>query len=247
MSATGKKEGTMSAQFVTRTTLRQLYADATHEGHLRGFAKNPNLAFPLFEGEAPLGRRTLAPALKPGEISVIRMQAETGEYTQSTTPITSGEVDEDLEFFLNQSDQIPTALAADVIVDDDDGRILVAGGILIQSLPDGDTAHLEHIKASLRDGLLVRNLVHPGRSAHDLARALMPEAKIIDALPLKWQCRCSMEKVIDSIRLLGPTDLAEMIEANKDVVVHCDLCSSHYVVTPNEIAKLFEAQIKARG
>lgn len=238
----------MSAQFVTRTTMRQLYADATHEGHLRGFAKNPNLAFPLFEGETQLGRRTLAPALRPGEISVIRMQAETGEYTQSTTPITSGEVDEDLEFFLNQSDQVPTALAADVIVGEGD-RIFGAGGLLVQALPDGDTVRLEAIRASLRGGRFTECLssILPNRSAHDLIREFLPDAKIIDALPLKWQCRCSMEKVMDSIRLLGPTDLAEMIEANHDVVVNCDLCASRYVVTPTEIAKIFEAQIRARG
>lgn len=245
MSTTAKRNGTTSVQFVMRTTLRQLFADATHDGHLRGFAKNPNLSFPLFEGETLLSRRSLTPALKPGEISVIRMSDRAAEYTQSTTPITKGEVDEDLEFFLNQSDQIPTALSADVMADAE-GVVIRAAGVLTQALPDGDVERLERIRTNLRDGQLTRHLSRE-LAAHELVEAMFPDARTIDAVPLGWQCRCSMEKVLGSIRMLGPTDLAEMIEANREVVVNCDLCAHRYVVEPSEIAKIFKAQIKARG
>ena len=60
VALTSKRRGVTSFQIVTRSNLRQIYADATHEGHVRGFAKNPSIDFPLFEGERYDGRRSIA-------------------------------------------------------------------------------------------------------------------------------------------------------------------------------------------
>ncbi len=137
------RHGLLSFQLIGRGQLRTVFADMTHEGHLRGYVKNPHIGFPLAPGEDRSLRIAVGHAIAPGSCSMIR-EPEKTDFVQSTTDLVSGEIDEDIEAALRQSDQIVTSLCCDVLLDD---RLSVrhAGGIIMQPLPHGDAEVLENL------------------------------------------------------------------------------------------------------
>lgn len=225
--------------------LRQVYADTTHTGNLRGFTKNISLNLPVTSSEEILGRRELKVALLPGKLSVVRAKGD-GEFAQGTVSLISGEIDLDVEYFLEQSDQVPTALGCEVLVSPDD-QIHNAGGIIVQALPGGDLDVLANIRRHIHSRELV-DVLRGGGDALAILAALAPGAELVEApRSIQWKCRCTREKVLGALALLHPSELASMVDQGESAKVGCDLCGTQYVVEPAEILQVFFGTIKAQG
>jgi molecular chaperone Hsp33 len=245
VALTAKRRGTTSLQVLTRSRLRQIFADVTHDGHGRGFVKRTDLAFPVMSGEQANGRRNIALAVLPGKLSVVRSSGD-GRYTQSTTDLVSGEVDADVDHFLEQSDQIPTALACDILMTED--LVETAGGALIQGLPGGDGERLARLRSTLREeGFADKLRLHAGDPVA-LLRAIAPDATVIEApAAIQWKCKCSKPRVLAALKMLSPQDLAELVAKGDDVRVGCDLCGASYEVSASDIEQVFLSGIKSQG
>lgn len=240
-----RRHGSTSLQIIGKSRVRQVYADVNQEGHGRGFAGNPDLAFPLLGSELPGGRRSVAMAVLPGTLHVIRAH-ESGQYTHSTTALVSGEVDADVEHFLEQSDQIPTSLRAEVLLGPR-GDVDAAGGVLVQALPGGNLERLGALRARLEGDGLSALLRAEGDPARLLAR-LAPDAAIVaPPHPVAWRCRCSRARVLTILSAMGPTELAEMVAAAEPTIVTCDLCGTKYELAEAELEDILRANIKAEG
>ncbi|MEL7370645.1 MAG: Hsp33 family molecular chaperone HslO [Myxococcota bacterium] len=240
-----KQPGSLSLQILSQARIKSMFADCTHEGHLRGYAKETTLAFPLSASERTSGRRTVGAAVAPGKLSIVRLDAE-GRYGQSATPLVDGEIDTDLEHFIDRSDQVDNALRIEVRLDDL-GRITRAAGVLIQALPDGDRSHLAELRQKLHEGLLADQLIR-GMEAQELLTAIDAQATPVDQpLPLRWRCRCSHERVLRSLVLFEVQGLMELIEADEPVEVRCDLCTKTFSVSVDEIRTILEKVIKAQA
>lgn len=244
VALTAKREGTLGAQVTTLGRIRQLMVDANHQGHLRGYARAPELAFPMSAEERRTGRRSVAAGTLPGHLSVVRRNAQ-GEYTRSAVDLVSGEVDRDVEHYLVHSDQVPTVLVADVFLQDND--VVMSVGALIQAMPDGDRAHLETLRARLMDGGLLA-LARDTPDPQQLLGVIQPDAEIVEApVIFTWRCRCSHERVVSSLQLLEAEELAEMIEAGTPAEVACDFCGSQYRVSADEMRAVFRLIARAEG
>jgi len=236
MAATSKVEGKTSLQVLSRGRTGQLLVDATHDGKLRGLIKNPDLAFPQVGRAVRGGRRSVGAAVQPGELSAVRRRP-TGEYFQSMTPLATGEIDDDLESFLERSDQVPTVLVADVLLDRK-GEVIRAAGVLVQALPDGDRERLRKLGRELGDGRFAE-LLERASSIEDLLGAAVPEAERVEEdLALAWHCPCSRERAENAVRLLGQPEVARMVVESEPVVIDCDFCRSHYELTVEDLAQL---------
>jgi molecular chaperone Hsp33 len=245
LAITGKHEGSTSVQILSKSRIGQIYADCTDDGDARGMARNPDLAFPVGEAERASGRRSLHLAVHPGRISVVRRVAS-GEYAQSSTQLVTGEIDEDIESYVVHSDQIPTVVACDVVLGEEDA-VVAAGGVLVRTMPDGDRDELGRVADRLRGGALARAL-EASPSAERLLELAAPGAEVVDApSPLRYRCRCSRERVLASLRMFPVEDLASMVGDAKPVEVNCDLCGRKYPVQPEDLLRAFEDLIKAEG
>jgi len=69
-------------------------------------------------------------------------------------------IDEDLQHYLDHSEQMPSALGCEVLLDAQ-GGVLRAAGVLAQTFPGGDTEVLDQVRASIRDGALADLLRQP--------------------------------------------------------------------------------------
>ncbi len=237
--------GSLSLQVLSQGRIGTMYADSTHEGHLRGYVKDPALTFPLSRTERETGRRSVGAAVVPGRLSLVRIDAQ-GRYTQSATPLVSGEIDADVEHFIAHSDQVDNAFCCEVQLDDD-GRVQRAAGAMIRALPDGNRAHLALMRERLAAGQFTE-LVRRGLDGQAILSSLDGEAEPVDApTPLRWQCRCSYDRVKRSLALFDVKGLIELIEENEPVNVRCDMCTKAYVVPVDDVRGLLEQMIKARA
>jgi molecular chaperone Hsp33 len=245
LAALVHKRTAISLQVLADRHLRQMFADATPEGHLRGYSSNPTLVVSRPGGDGREGRRSIASAVGRGTLSVIRY-GEGHEFTQSTTELVSGELDLDVEHFLSTSDQIPTALACDVILDDDE-QITHAGGMIVQAMPDAPANAVEAVRGRVHEEfprLLTRHAANPVT----LMRSILPDAAVVQApVPLRWQCRCSRQRAFAGLKMLPPGELAQMVDTKEVAEVTCDFCHTTYSIPSDEVEQAFLETITARG
>jgi molecular chaperone Hsp33 len=115
-----------------------------------------------------------------------------------------------------------------------------AGGLLVQAMPGVTDATLSKLEANinamgtftntlkLENGLLgVVNLALDGLGFEPYE----------NALELRWQCRCSRDKALQSLTFFGDVERQDMIENGGQEVV-CHWCNEKYLIQPSELSKL---------
>lgn len=236
-----RRPGVTSIQVLSQSRIGQVFADVTEEGWLRGYVKNTALNYPIILSEDLLGRRTIGPAVAPGQISVVRM-GERGEYTQSATPLADGEIDSDVDYFLNQSDQVASILRCDTLMDKH-GDIVTAGGLLIRALPDSSMDAMHELR-ELVHGRHVEDLLRQGAGAEALLRSVTPEGSNPEpAIYPVWRCRCSKEKVLATLYMLDVMEITQMVAADEPVEVRCELCNTLHRVDVPELESMMQAKV----
>jgi molecular chaperone Hsp33 len=224
-------------------------ADVTPAGEgtrdVRGYVVRPDaeLAGPAAEG-APR-RRPLVQAIgRHGVVHVLRDLGLKDRYGGQSALVT-GEIDEDVEAYLRQSEQIESALGCEVVLDDD-GKVAMAAGLLVQLMPAGQgppaggaatpTGLLRDVQHRLRTGVLFDALVEHqatldgGQLAAVLLAALLPDSKvqILDRTPLRFHCHCSMDRVEEMLLGLGAAELQDMLAQDQGAEVICNFCNDAY-------------------
>jgi molecular chaperone Hsp33 len=235
--------GPMSLQVLGDGHLGQAYADITQEGAMRGYVKNPTLAFA--QGTDFRQRLRVGPALGQGSLSVIRL-GQGREFAQSTTDLLSGEIDADVEHFMGASEQVPTALYCDALLGDKQ-VLSAAGGLIIQAMPDADTGTIKKIKQDIKQIMQDKASLLATDPA-TIVQTLLPNAQAsASPRPLLWKCRCSQERANAGLAMLGAKELAAMVDANEPASISCDFCNTTYHVEPNMIEQVFLSTITAKG
>ena len=231
-----KDDERLTLQVIGDGPLRGVTVDARSSGGVRAYVKR------LDGGAlaaAPTGQRaSLAGALgRDGVVSVIR-DVGLKENFSGQTPLVTGELDTDVEHYLNNSEQIDSALACDALfLTSAPANIVVSAGILVQALPGGAGAALvQRARAILRDGALPRALVaEPSLSAAALAHAVLAglgdparALRLLDERAVRFECPCSRARAATSLALLGSGELAAMIVEDGKAEVICEFCREHY-------------------
>lgn len=236
------REGGLSLQMVGNGELGQVFADVNDEGHLRGYVRNPAVEMPSeFQ---PTGKHTspIGPLMGTGEVSMIRMGLD-NNYVQSTTLFEAGEIDSDIRDCIEQSDQIPTQIYCSVILNRHN-VVEAAAGIIVQGMPDTNLEAFHEISNILSGGgFLKLHELFPA-DWKEIVHAVAPTARVLNGdRDLKWQCRCSYEKVLGALKMFGPTDMADMIQKNESPEVVCDFCKKIYTIEQDEVLKLYSKTI----
>jgi len=215
--------------------LGHLVAEAGVDGRVRGYVGHPEADVPLSEkGKLDVGR-----LIGPGELRVMR-SLPNGEIYDSSVPLVSGEIAEDLAHYLLKSEQIPSAVLLGVRVSPE-GPVEAAGGMVVQVLPGAPEEAIARLEENLK-GL-------PGFSALLKEKGLLGAVREVlkglgfeptdlgEGIPIRFACRCDREKARDSLRFFGPEELREMAEEGGAEVV-CRWCGEVYRLSPEELRAL---------
>lgn len=206
-------------------------------GNVRGCVTEPKV--PLVEkhpGKLDVG----ATVGTDGTITVIRDLRMKEPYIGSTQ-LVSGEIGDDVTAYFAQSEQVPTACALGVLVDRDQS-VKVAGGYLVQLLPDTPEEVIDKLEAGIQKAGAVTAMLEAGLTPEDILGQVCGDLGVVflETTEVSYKCYCSRERVESALISLGRQELTEIAQENKDFPVECQFCDQVYTFTPEDIRKLLE-------
>lgn len=221
MSATLKYEGRLCLQVRLPGDVSLIQAETTDTGEIRAIAR--------YDESKSIEEIELI-----GGQLVITLEPAVGKPYQGVVPLDSNKLNESLEFYFSQSEQLGSRFWLEC-----DGTI--ASGFMLQQLPaseQGDADawdRLSHLASTLKPEELLtldnETLLH--RLYHE------EDVRIYDQEPLRFACTCSKERIGNAIHQVGFEDLMGVIAEQGKVSVDCQFCLQHYSFNKEQIANLF--------
>jgi molecular chaperone Hsp33 len=157
--------------------------------------------------------------------------------------LVSGEIGEDLVYYMAKSEQTPSGAGIGVFVRPD-LTVEAAGGYLVQLLPgvpDDEVAALEARAAGLPHPT---ELIRSGTTPEQILEALFPEGfELLDRYPVAFHCPCSRERFESAIVSLGEDEVRRIIEEEEQpyTEVVCHFCNEAYHFSPVEMREILDA------
>ena len=216
--------------------LGTLVAISDSNGNCRASVTNPEVELPLSAN----GKLDVGTAVGTNGLLVVIKKPPQGEPYLGQSRLVSGEIAEDITHYYATSEQIPTVCSLGVLVDKEDHKVLLAGGLLIQALPDADDAALERLEQNIKDLPSVTTMLAQGLSLKEICEKALSgfEIEVLDEYEVNYACNCSMDKVMQALASLPAQDLTEMARAEGNIEVKCEYCGHNYEVSPSDITFL---------
>jgi len=208
-----------------------IVVDGNAKGTVKGYLQNPHVHLPLNEKhkidvKAAVGTN--------GFLAVTKSQGVGDPFT-GQVPLVSGELGEDFTYYLAQSEQIPSAVGLSVFVNEDN-TIGVAGGFLVQVLPNATDEAISSLEGKLKDLPLVSQLLRDGKTPEDILNLLFDgDVKVLDNMPVKFECDCSKERFAESLMALPKHEVQAMIDEDQGAEAVCHFCGNKYQFTVPEL------------
>lgn len=230
-----KNKENVSVRINGNGPLGAIHVDAFSDNTVRGYVDNPHTEVPLkHEGKLNVG---LAVGID-GDVQVTRFTKLRQDYT-SRSPLQSGEIAEDLAYYLYMSEQVPSTISLGVLVAPE-GNTIVAGGFMVQALPDANDEALAIIEKNINDlGPITRYLKdHP--NGEGLAEAVLKGLTFNEVYtsPVKFQCTCSKERFEHILMTLNKKDKDEILQDEQTELV-CHYCNEKYHYSQDYLKELF--------
>ena len=223
--------------------LKSIYAEASFEGHVRGYTPRPQYEPASYENGL-----NVREAIGIGLLNVSRHQPFQKQPFHGTVEIVSGEIGQDIAHYLHQSHQIRSLVSLGVYLDTY-GKVKAAGGVLIEVMPGVDEAVVDLIQKNYDDKKPnISQMLLDGAAPIDLVKPFL-EGIPFEELPhdhsVEYFCPCTQERVVRALETLGEADLEDMIQKGEAADVTCQICGKPYSVSTEEIQKIKERVHKA--
>jgi molecular chaperone Hsp33 len=206
----------------------------------RAYVRVPHAELPLNAA----GKFDVAGAIGAGTLHVTKAYEE-GQPYSGVVPLQSGELAEDLAFYLLKSEQIPSAVALGVLADP--SGVVAAGGVIAQVLPDADERAIALLERRALELPPITALIAAGANAHELVKRFAGDAVLRPerTLEVGFACRCTRERVETALAGLGADELLKMSRERPQTDATCEFCKSVYVFSAAELAGLVTLLKKA--
>ena len=228
-------DGQMTMQAQTEDGVIDLLVCDYRAGELRGYARHDRSRLDEL-GPNP----SLFSLFGQGYLAVTFDLAATGQRYQGIVPLEGTSLAEACESYFFQSEQVPTLLRVGVR---SDANGTVAGGILVQHLPEGeegrerlhvrlDHPEWEHV-AALAGSLRHSELVDPTLGLQSVVWRLFHderEVRVDAGVPLHRGCRCTVQHFQDVLSRFPESEREGMKDEQGNIVVDCAFCSKEFVI-----------------
>jgi molecular chaperone Hsp33 len=217
--------------------LGRILADARGAGTVRACLERRLDATTPPERDAS-GRASIGAFVgRSGQLLVTRDLGLEHQY-QGVVELASGEIDEDLERYLEHSEQIPSAMRSEVVLDQG-GEVVRAAGVLCQSFPGSEGEALVGVRETLQGGAL-GELLGRDRSLDELLgfALLGARGETMSEHALAFRCTCGPARARQVVTALGPDELDEMSREREPTEVRCSYCGERYAIAPAELGGL---------
>lgn len=223
-------QGQLTMQAQTQDGVVDLLVCDFRGGELRGYVRFDRARLDDL-GPTP----TLHALFGNGYLAITFDLATSGQRYQGIVPLEGETLAQACESYFVQSEQIPTLIRVSAR---SDAHGCVAGGLLIQHLPEGeegrerlhvqlDHPEWEHMRI-MGDAITNSELVDPSLDLESLLWRLFHEereVRVEQGVPITKGCRCTGDYYRSVLSRFGATELAEMRNDEGLILVDCAFCS----------------------
>jgi len=154
-------------------------------------------------------------------------------------------IEEALSQHLNRSDQVDVVLRVHSRLDKD-GQIAVAGGVLLERLPeDPKQPWLTHAEFADRYGILKQQPVEEVLTAFAFGMVAGEKVELLEGRSLYWRCSCSTERIEQMLCGLGSDELQQMRDEDGQAEVTCHFCTEAVVISAERLDELIATLVDA--
>ena len=212
--------------------LRRVIAEADDAGNLRGMVGDPRAEVE----HTAAGKLAVGRAVGRGMLRVIHEQ-DAGSY-HSQVELVSGEIGEDVSHYLDQSQQVRSAVLLGVLARPH--GVASAGGMIVEVLPGASPAVVDLLEANVANVAAVAGvsrLVEAGGMDEVVETVLAGlDRHELESRTLHYRCRCSRERLRHHLALLGEEDIASLRLDDGSVEAECVFCASTYQFSAGELS-----------
>ncbi|WCT72346.1 Hsp33 family molecular chaperone HslO [Sphingomonas naphthae] len=184
-----------------------------------------------------------------GYLAITFDQAVTGERYQGIVPLEGASLAAAAESYFAQSEQIPSLVR--IAVEDRGAAGHIAGGILIQHLPEGeegrerlhtrlDHPEWEHV-AALGQTVAPAELTDETLALDRLVWRLFneeDEVRTLGTTPLAKGCRCNPDHIQSVIARFPPEERGEMADEAGLIHVDCEFCARRFSIRADDLERV---------
>ena len=224
--------------------LQGLMVDAGRDGTVRGYVGNPELELNLVKTQLGEYSFDLAKATGTGYLHVTRDEGK-GEPFNSTVELVCGGIGEDIASYLLHSEQTQSAVFVGETIQKDE--MLCAGGLIAQILPKGleDKSTIKLLEDTCQNiQCFSDQLLESKDNLQSIFQSLFPDLNPEpinthnSTQKIKFQCRCSRERSLSALKLLGDDELKKILTEDRKAELICQFCKSKYLVEEEELKTL---------
>lgn len=208
----------------------RVLAEADDQGNLRGVVGDRSVQVP----DWPNGKLAVGRAVGKGFLRVMRHFGGGATY-QSQVELVSGEIGDDVAYYLEQSEQTRSAVLLGVL-----GRktgVAAAGGMIVEVLPGAPEEILSRLERNLAEVQGVSHLLEHGGIDEVLGVVLSGfDREGRETRTLRYRCRCSRERFLRHLVLLSAEDREYLRAGDGSIDAECQFCGASYSFTAEELA-----------
>ena len=213
LSATIKFKGTMIMQLQGKGDLTALVAHADNQQHIRGLVRSQ---------ETVAGDNLKQMVGESGRL-VLTIESENGERYQGIVGVDADHLNQVLENYFQQSEQLATRIWLFANSER-------AAGLLLQELPgtgDGNKQDWDHLQI-LANTLTAEEMLN--LDCETLLHRLFHEeqVRLYESDPVRFKCGCSNEKIATTLVALGRSELESILKDHGEIAVDCQFCGAKY-------------------
>ncbi|MEA1973574.1 MAG: Hsp33 family molecular chaperone HslO [Candidatus Cloacimonadota bacterium] len=212
-------------------------AVSKNDGKVKGYVANPEVELPKNE----LHQIDVKGAIGKGMLTVIKDMGLKQPYI-SQIELISGEIAQDLTYYFAKSEQTPSAVGLGVLVDID-GSVRQAGGFIVQLMPNTPEEEIKILEKNLDEFPNLTDVLDMGKDIETIVRDFILkgiEVKVTQTKKTAFSCDCSKDRFRNGLRLLGKSELNELVKIGDAVPTVCHFCNTEYVFELDEIEEIFK-------
>ncbi|HEP1292141.1 Hsp33 family molecular chaperone HslO [Streptococcus pyogenes] len=234
LAANQKGDSKITVKVIGDSSFGHIISVADTKGHVKGYIQNTGVDIK----KTATGEVLVGPFMGNGHFVTI-IDYGTGNPYTSTTPLITGEIGEDFAYYLTESEQTPSAIGLNVLLDEND-KVKVAGGFMVQVLPGASEEEIARYEKRLQEMPAISQLLTSENHVDALLEAIYGDEpyKRLSEEPLSFQCDCSRERFEAALITLPKADLQAMIDEDKGAEIVCQFCGTKYQFNESDLEAL---------
>lgn len=209
---------------------------ADSHGHVRGYCLEPVVETTYHRP----GKLNVGAAVGKGKLTVVKDFGLKEPYV-GQVELASGEIAEDLTYYLASSEQTPSIVSLGVGLDEN--GVTCAGGFMVQLLPGADEETISYLEQRVGGGFPdVTFLLQEGMNPEQILDMFLGDEKIcfLQGAPVSYKCNCSRDRMERNLLAIGKEDLTSLAEDPNGIDLECHFCDQKYHFTQEDVKNLLK-------